>query len=122
MAADRAGRDAFEAAVVVAGGQVLGANAPRLPQTSCFATPGYASELQVIALDLAGVQVSAGAACSSGKVKASPVVAAMGWPDLAPFSIRVSGGWATTGADWAGAARTWLTLNERRTARRLEVA
>jgi len=122
MAADRAGRDAFEAAVVVAGGQVLGANAPRLPQTSCFATPGYASELQVIALDLAGVQVSAGAACSSGKVKASPVVAAMGWPDLAPFSIRVSGGWATTGADWARAARTWLTLNERRTARRLEVA
>ena len=72
---------------------------------TAHATPGYASQLQVIALDLAGIQVSAGAACSSGKVKASPVVAAMGWPDLAPFSIRVSGGWATTGADWARAAR-----------------
>jgi cysteine desulfurase len=122
MAADRAGRDAFEAAVVAAGAEVLGASAPRLPQTSCFAAPGYAAELQVIALDLARVQVSAGAACSSGKVRASPVVAAMGRPDLAPFSIRVSGGWATTDADWARAARAWLTLNERRATRRLEVA
>jgi cysteine desulfurase len=119
---DSAGRDAFEAAIGASGAEVLGARAPRLRQTSCFAMPGYASELQVIALDLAGVQVSAGAACSSGKVKASPVVTAMGRPDLAPFSIRVSGGWATTGADWAHAARAWLTLNERRTARRLEVA
>jgi cysteine desulfurase len=122
MAADRYGRDALEAAVVAAGAQVLGANAPRLPQTSCFAAPGYASELQVISLDLAGVQVSAGAACSSGKVKASPVVAAMGRPDLAAFSIRVSGGWATTGVDWAHCATAWVNLNERRTKRRLEVA
>jgi cysteine desulfurase len=76
----------------------------------------------VIALDLAGVQVSAGAACSSGKVKASPVVAAMGRPDLAPFSIRVSGGWATTGDDWARCARAWADLYKRRTTRRLEVA
>lgn len=122
MAADRAGRDALEAAVAAAGAQVLGANAQRLPQTSCFAAPGYASELQVIALDLAGVQVSAGAACSSGKVKASPVVSAMGRDDLASFSIRVSGGWGTTDAEWARCAQAWLTLNERRSARRLEVA
>lgn len=122
MAADRAGRDAFEAAVVRAGAQVLGAKAPRLPQTSCFAAPGYAAELQVIALDLAGVQVSAGAACSSGKVKASPVVSAMGRADLASFSIRVSGGWGTTDAEWARCAQAWLTMNERRSARRLEVA
>jgi cysteine desulfurase len=120
--ADRTGRDGFEAAAVAAGAEVLGAKTPRLPQTSCIAAAGYAAELQVIALDLAGVQVSAGAACSSGKVKASPVVAAMGRPDLAPYSIRVSGGWATTDADWARAAGAWLTLNERRTARRLEVA
>ena len=52
-------------------------------------------------LDLAGVMVSAGAACSSGKVKASPVLAAMGRADLAGCAIRVSGGWATTAeADW----------------------
>ncbi len=122
LAADTAGRDAFEAAVVAAGAEVLGVAAPRLPQTSCFAAPGFASELQVISLDLAGVRVSAGAACSSGKVKASPVVAAMGRADLSPFSIRVSGGWATTPADWARCAEAWLKLNERRAARRLEVA
>jgi cysteine desulfurase len=122
IAVDRAGRDAFEAAVVAAGAEVLGGKAPRLPQTSCFAAPGYASELQVIALDLAGVAVSAGAACSSGKVKASPVVAAMGRSDLAPYSIRVSGGWATTAGDWARCAAAWVSLNERRAARRLEVA
>jgi cysteine desulfurase len=122
LAADRAARDGFEAAVVAAGAQVLGAKAPRLPQTSCIAAAGYAAELQVIGLDLAGFAVSAGAACSSGKVKASPVVAAMGRPDLAPFSIRVSGGWATTPDHWARCAETWVGLNERRAARRLEVA
>ncbi len=122
LAADRAGRDALEALVAAAGAQVLGQGAPRLPQTLCFATPGFAAELQVISLDLAGVWVSAGAACSSGKVKASPVVAAMGRPDLAPFSIRVSGGWATTPRDWARCGEAWLKLNERRLSRRLEVA
>jgi cysteine desulfurase len=122
LAADSAGRDAFEAAVVAAGARVLGAQAPRLPQTSCIATPGYAADLQVISLDLAGIEVSAGAACSSGKVKASPVVTAMGRPDLAPFAIRVSGGWATTPDDWARCAATWVSLNERRAARRLEIA
>jgi cysteine desulfurase len=122
LATDRAGRDGFEAAVVAAGAEVLGARASRLPQTSCVAAPGWAAELQVIGLDLAGLAVSAGAACSSGKVKASPVVAAMGRPDLAPFSIRVSGGWATTSADWARCAEAWVGLNERRAARRLEVA
>ncbi len=49
--------------------------------------------------------VSAGAACSSGKVKASRVIEAMGLPDLSPFGIRVSGGWATTAADWAALRR-----------------
>ena len=76
----------------------------------------------MISLDLAGFRVSAGAACSSGKVKASPVVAAMGRADLAPYSIRVSGGWSTTEADWTACADAWLELNERRAARRLEVA
>jgi cysteine desulfurase len=122
MAADRAGRDALEAMVTAAGAEVLGASAPRLPQTLCFAAPGYASDLQVISLDLEGVRVSAGAACSSGKVTASPVVGAMGRPDLAAFSIRVSGGWASTPGDWTRCGEIWLALNERRTARRLELA
>jgi cysteine desulfurase len=122
ITADRTGRDALEAMAAAAGAEVPGASAPRLPQTLCFAMPGYPSELQVISLDLAGVRVSAGAACSSGKVTASPVVGAMGRPDLAAFSIRVSGGWATTPGDWTRCGEIWLALNERRTARRLELA
>jgi cysteine desulfurase len=68
-------------------------------------------------LDLAGVMVSAGAACTSGKVKASRVIEAMGRPDLSPFGIRVSGGWATTAADWAACGDAWLAILERHQAR-----
>jgi cysteine desulfurase len=120
--AQRAGRGALERRAVAAGATVLGAGAPRVPQTLCLAMPGFPADLQVISLDLAGVRISAGAACSSGKVKASPVVAAMGRPDLAPYAIRISGGWATTPDDWARCGDIWLALNERRTVRRLEVA
>jgi len=78
----------------------FGADAPRLPTTSSIALAGFAAETQVMALDLAGVAVSAGAACSSGKVKASHVLSVMGAPDeLASCAIRVSLGWNTTKAD-----------------------
>jgi cysteine desulfurase len=100
-----------------AGVTVLGEGAPRLPNTLCFATPGFASDLQVIALDLAGVMVSAGAACSSGKVKSSHVVEAMGWPDLGVCSLRVSGGWATTRDDWSRFVEAWLEAHARRASR-----
>ncbi|WP_338662291.1 aminotransferase class V-fold PLP-dependent enzyme [Pararoseomonas sp. SCSIO 73927] len=83
-------RDAIEAGL---GLPVAGAGAPRLPNTSCVALPGASSETQVIALDLAGVRVSAGAACSSGKVARSPVLAAMGLERLAGSAIRVSLPW-----------------------------
>ena len=59
---------------------MIGAAAPRLPNTTALALPGVAAETQVIALDLDGVMVSAGAACSSGKVGPSHVLAAMGLP------------------------------------------
>jgi cysteine desulfurase len=101
---------------------VVGEAAPRLPNTLCVADPGAPSELQVMALDLAGVMVSAGSACSSGKVKASRVLAAMGWPKLADCAIRVSGGWATTEEDWNGLVEAWLAAHERRSARRGAVA
>ena len=91
-----------------AGVVVLGQGAPRLDQTLCFAAEGFGSELQVMQMDLAGVMVSAGSACSSGKVKASRVVEAMGRPDLAPFALRVSGGWATTQDDWKTFTEAWL--------------
>ena len=91
-----------------AGVVVLGQGVPRLDQTLCFAAEGFGSELQVMQMDLAGVMVSAGSACSSGKVKASRVVEAMGRPDLAPFALRVSGGWATTEDNWKTFTEAWL--------------
>lgn len=77
--------------------RVFGAEAARLPNTSLFGAAGMSNETQVIALDLAGIAVSAGAACSSGKVTASHVLRAMGVDDdLASSAIRVSLGWNST--------------------------
>lgn len=95
-------RDRLEADVLrqLPGTAIFGANAPRLPNTTTLAQAGLAAETQVIGLDLAGVAVSAGAACSSGKVTQSPVLAAMGVADdLAGSAIRVSLGWASTDND-----------------------
>ena len=91
-----------------AGVKVIGEGAPRLHQTLSFSAPGFPSDLQVMQMDLAGVMASAGSACSSGKVKASRVVEAMGRPDLAPYALRVSGGWASTEADWQVFTDAWL--------------
>jgi cysteine desulfurase len=79
---------------------VLSANVARLPNTSCIAVPGVRAETLVIGLDLAGVSVSSGSACSSGKVEASHVLSAMGVaPELAQGAIRVSLGFGTTSHD-----------------------
>ncbi|AYV47958.1 cysteine desulfurase [Caulobacter flavus] len=115
-------RDALAQRVKDAGGVVLGEGVPRLPQTLCLAAEGFASQVQVMNLDLAGVMASAGSACSSGKVKASRVVEAMGRPDLAPFALRVSGGWASTEQDWIVCGDAWLAAWKRIGARRREVA
>ena len=96
---------------------VLGEGAPRLPGTLCFASPGWSSEMQVMALDLAGLMVSSGSACSSGKVRPSHVVAAMGRADLAGSVLRVSGGWSSTRHDWDLFADAWLDAWARRSAR-----
>jgi cysteine desulfurase len=86
-------RDGFERALKEALPEavILGANAPRLPNTSNVALPGLAAENMVIALDLDGVMVSSGSSCSSGKIAVSHVLAAMGKGDLS--SIRISFGW-----------------------------
>jgi cysteine desulfurase len=103
-----------EIAVVAPDAVIIGARAPRLPNTSAIAMPGVAAETQVIALDLDGVMVSAGAACSSGKVGPSHVLAAMGVrPDLAASTIRVSLGWSSTEADIAHFLRAWTALYRR---------
>jgi cysteine desulfurase len=106
-------RDAIERAAVECGAQPLGAGASRLPNTACLALPGVRAETQVIALDLAGVQVSAGAACSSGKVARSHVLAAMGLGALAGEAIRVSLPWNATEADVAAFAAAYQTMTAR---------
>ena len=87
---------------------IVGSAADRLPNTSSVALPGTAAETLVIALDLAGIAVSAGAACSSGRVGASHVLEAMGVaPGIARAAIRVSLGWNSTEADVAAFIRAW---------------
>ena len=79
---------------------VFGAGVPRLPNTTCISMPGVKAETQVMALDLASVCVSAGAACSSGKVTRSPVLLAMGIEAaVADTALRISLGWNTQPGD-----------------------
>lgn len=92
-------RDAAERAALACGAVVCGGDAPRLTNTTSLALPGVRADAQVIALDLAGVAVSAGAACSSGKVAVSHVLQAMGLGSLAGQAIRVSLPWNATMAD-----------------------
>jgi cysteine desulfurase len=115
-------RDGLAARLEGVGAEVMGKGGPRLAQTLCVAMEGFSSEVQVMALDLAGVMISAGAACSSGKVKASRVVEAMGRRDLATSSIRVSGGWASSETDWRGCGDAWMEAFERHATRRKEFA
>lgn len=92
---------------------VFGEGADRLPNTTCFSQPGLRAEMAVIAFDLAGVSVSSGAACSSGKVQASTVLAAMGVdPALARGAIRVSIGYSTGDADIEHFLSAWTKLSE----------
>lgn len=88
----------------------VGKGAKRLPNTTCIATPGWKGETQVMQMDLAGYAISAGSACSSGKVRASRVLRAMGHDDAtAASAIRVSLGPDTTEQDVLGFAECWLT-------------
>ena len=86
----------------------VGKGANRLPNTTCLATPGWKGETQVMQMDLAGFAISAGSACSSGKVKASAVLTAMGFDTAtASSAIRVSLGPQTTEDDVMRFAETW---------------
>lgn len=118
FAAQAALRDLAAACLEAEGAVVIAPASPRLANTLCVASPGHASDLQVMGLDLAGVMVSAGSACSSGKVKASAVLTAMGLTDLAPYAIRISGGWATRETDWAAFVAAWTDVHSRHAARR----
>jgi cysteine desulfurase len=89
-------RDELEAEIsrIAPDAVFFGAGAERLPNTSCFALPRIEAHVLLIALDMEGIAVSSGSACSSGKVKRSHVLSAMGVePDVARGAIRVSLGW-----------------------------
>jgi cysteine desulfurase len=97
---------------------------PRLPNTTLFTVPGLKAETAVIGFDLAGVAVSSGSACSSGKVQPSHVLEAMGFgPEIAQGAVRLSLGWSTSEADidrcleaWRKLSGTLLTRMRRNTA------
>jgi cysteine desulfurase len=111
MAELAARRDRLEAQLRQAGGQVIADGARRLANTSCVARPGLSAQTQLMALDLAGFAVSAGAACSSGKVGPSPVLQAMGLGEaVATSAIRISIGWTTTDAELDRFAASYAAL------------
>jgi cysteine desulfurase len=109
-------RDRLEAAIlaIAPGARVYGRGAERLANTSCLSMPGVSNQTQLIAFDLAGVAVSTGSACSSGKVGPSHVLAAMGVAAAeAAYAIRVSLGWASSAADVERLVGAWARLYER---------
>jgi len=100
------------------GAVIYGANSTRLPNTSCLSMPGVTAELQVMNFDLAGIAISAGSACSSGKVKASHVLVAMGANEIeAGEAIRVSLGRETTRAEIDRFVEVWKKLYEKKSPR-----
>jgi len=120
--AHAAWRDAAEARVKAAGATIIGGAVPRLPNTLFMAVEGWDSPQQLITLDLTGVMVSAGSACSSGKVKPSKAISAMGLHHLATGGVRVSGGWGTTQGDWDRFADAWVAAWGKHKARQNERA
>ena len=92
-------RDRLEGGAMALGARINGAGSPRIPSVSSIHTPGLPAATQLMQLDMAGVAVSQGSACSSGTLKPSPVLEAMGLHQAASQSLRVSTGWTTTEAD-----------------------
>ncbi|MGJ8586965.1 MAG: cysteine desulfurase family protein [Yoonia sp.] len=112
-------RNILETAIEASGKSTIfvGKGSQRLPNTSCFASPGWKGETQVMAMDLAGFAVSAGSACSSGKVKTSRVLQALGLDDeVASSAIRVSLGIETTEDEVLRFAQAWSEKRARRRA------
>jgi len=106
-------RNELEAGVCGAapGTAVIGRDAERLANTLCFSPPGCAAETLVIAFDLAGVAISSGSACSSGKVAPSHVLKAMGVAaDRAGAAVRVSLGWKTQDAEVGRFLEIWSDI------------
>ena len=104
-------RARLDDAVVRSGGEVVAAAAPRHPAIGSYRMPGVAATAQLIRFDLAGIAVSAGSACSSGSMKPSHVLSAMGWRDDASREVvRISFGRDTAHADVDRAIAAWRDI------------
>jgi cysteine desulfurase len=118
-------RDRLEREALTTGASIIGAAAPRLGNTTCLALAGLSAETLVIKFDLRGIAVSAGSACSSGKVGTSHVLAAQGLdPALARSAIRISLGWNTSDADVDAFLKVWADIvqSHRTAAERISLA
>jgi cysteine desulfurase len=107
-------RQRLEREIIAASGVVIAADAPRIATIGAYAMPGIAGSSQLVQLDLAGISVSAGSACSSGSMKPSRVLAAMGVPaKVAASAIRVSFGAATSDSDIDRFFGEWRRIRNR---------
>jgi cysteine desulfurase len=98
---------AVERSLKALGVTILGEASQRVPGVLAIAQPHWPSSLQLMHMDLAGVCVSSGSACSSGKVKSSRIVAAMGLEGMADKALRISAGWTTAPDDWTRFFDVW---------------
>lgn len=104
-------RARLEAAILAAGGELVAADAPRLATIASYRMPGVSAQAQLIRFDLAGIAVSAGSACSSGTLRPSGVLTAMGWsPEAASQVIRVSFGSVTQPREIDAFLREWQAM------------
>ncbi|KEQ54950.1 cysteine desulfurase family protein [Sphingobium chlorophenolicum] len=107
-------RAKLDAAIEASGGRIVARNAPRIPNIASYRMPGLSARAQLIQFDLAGISVSAGSACSSGSLKTSHVLGAMGWDEAeASEVIRVSFGPATDEADIDRFIDAWTKMAAR---------
>lgn len=108
-------RTRLDAGVRAAGGEIVAGNSPRLPEIASYRLPGVTAATQLIELDMAGIAVSAGSACSSGTLKPSAVLTAMGWSEAAAREvIRVSLAPESTPRDIARFLEVWTKLAKRK--------
>jgi cysteine desulfurase len=103
----------LDGAIEAAGGEIIAKATPRIATIATYRMPGVTSATQLIQFDLAGIAVSAGSACSSGTIKASPVLAAMGWNETAASEVvRVSFGPDTSRADVYRFIEAWKRIKQ----------
>jgi cysteine desulfurase len=107
-------RAMLDSAIEAGGGEIVARDSQRIPTIAAYRMPGISASSQLIGFDMAGISVSAGSACSSGTLKTSHVLGAMGWDDRAAAeTVRVSFGPTTCSADIDRFIATWCSIKER---------